>query len=258
MKIELVGVSYGIGTYKILEDIDLSLKGPALVQLIGPNGAGKTTLLRIIAGLIKPAKGIVRVCGVDATGNPHIAGKCIGYVPQRPPLSKYNPMTVYDFLSSRGMFTRKWPRISLRKRLDEKLLRVLKETGLPSQVLEKRLWELSGGELMRVFIARTLLYNPDILLLDEPLAPVDPRGKIELSHLLAGMSKSKLVVVTSHDPILLEKDSDLIILLNKKIHAIGPPSRVLTREVLSAVYGHALVEVERHVHILDEHGGGRK
>ncbi|WP_052287775.1 ATP-binding cassette domain-containing protein [Hyperthermus butylicus] len=109
-------------------------------------------------------------------------------------------MTVYDFLSSRALFTRRWPRLSEGSDVKEKLYDVLRRTGLTRDVLGKRLWELSGGVLMRVFIARTLLYDPIILLLDEPLAPIDPHGKIEFSYLLGEISKTKLVNVTSHDP----------------------------------------------------------
>ncbi|WP_052287776.1 ATP-binding cassette domain-containing protein [Hyperthermus butylicus] len=83
MQIQLINTSYSVDGEPILEDININIQGPALVQVIGPNGVGKTTLLRIMAGLIKPTKGIVRVCGSEATGDPSIAGECIGYVPQR-------------------------------------------------------------------------------------------------------------------------------------------------------------------------------
>ena len=258
MQIELTSIRYEREGRVILEDVDLQITGPALVQIIGPNGAGKTTLLRIITGLVKPSSGRVRICGYDSTGNPLIAGRCIGYVPQRPPLSRYNPMTVYDFLSSRTLFSHRWPRRARKRDIYAKVNQVIAETGLSRDVLEKRLWELSGGELMRVFIARTLLHDPKILLLDEPLAPIDPQGKIEFSHLLGRLSDEKLVVVTSHDPLLLEKYTDLMILLNRRVYAIGSPEDVLRKTVLAKVYGGAIVEVEKHIHIVDEHGGGRK
>lgn len=258
MQIQLINTSYWVDGEPILDDINLNLQGPALVQVIGPNGAGKTTLLRIMAGLIKPTKGTVRICGAEATGDPTTTGKCIGYVPQRPPISRYNPMTVYDFLSSRALFTRRWPRLREGSNVKGKLYDVLRKTGLTRDILGKRLWELSGGVLMRVFIARTLLHDPLILLLDEPLAPIDPQGKIEFSHLLGEISETRLVIVTSHDPLMLEKYTDTVILLNKRIYAMGPPDEVLRMSVLSQVYGEAIVEVERHIHILDEHGGARK
>lgn len=254
VRISFDGVEYEVGGEKILEDINLSVDGPGLVQVLGPNGAGKTTLLRIAAGLLKPSRGRVEVCGVDATGSPRRAGKCLGYVPQRPPISRYNPMTVHDFLATRASLRRRWPRLFSRPARVE-LLRLLERVGLPGEVLSKRLWELSGGQLMRVFIARTLMGDPGILLLDEPLSPIDPRGKREFARLLGELAESKLVVVTSHDPLLLERYTKVVVLLNRRIYAVGPPSTVLVKDVLARVYSGAIIEVERHIHIVDEHGG---
>ncbi|MEB3806465.1 MAG: metal ABC transporter ATP-binding protein [Desulfurococcales archaeon] len=257
MDLEVRRVWYSIDGETILEDVNMRLEGPGLVQLLGPNGAGKTTLLRVIAGLLKPTRGDVIVCGENVTGRPELAGRCIGYVPQRPPISRYNPMTVGDFLATRMLLGGKWPRIRPTGSLLRHARGIMEIVGVDPRLQDRRLWELSGGQLMRVFIARTLLHEPEILLLDEPLAPVDPSGKAEIAKLLADLARDKLVIVTSHDPILLMEHTRTLILLNRRIHGIGAPSEIFRQEVLARVYGGAVVEVGRHIHIVDEHGGGR-
>ncbi len=252
--IELRGVEHAVNGEIIIRETHLRLEGPGLVQVIGPNGAGKTTLLRIIAGLIQPRKGRVIVDGEDVTGNPARAGRHLGYVPQRPPVSRFNPMTVWEFVSSRALFQYGWPRIRC-ARVGDLVRRALERVGMPVEAWWKRLQELSGGQLMRAFIARTLVHGPGILLLDEPLSPVDPAGKVGLARLLAGLAEKRLVVVTSHDPMLLLDYTKTVVLANRGVVAAGPPREVLRKDLLVRVYGGAVLEVERHLHISDSHAG---
>jgi zinc/manganese transport system ATP-binding protein len=253
-EIRLVDVEHWIGNEVIIRRVSLELQGPGLVQVIGPNGAGKTTILRIMAGLLRPTSGRVIVDGEDITGDPSRAGKRLGYVPQRPPVSRFNPITVKEFVSSRALFTRRWPRLR-DSTVESKVREVLETVGLSPETWDKKLTELSGGQLMRAFIARTLIHNPDILLLDEPLSPVDPVGRAGLARLLTRISQDRLVVVTSHDPILLLHHTKTIVLMNRGVAAYGPPSEVLKRDLLRRVYGEAVVEVEHHFHISDYHAG---
>lgn len=239
-----------------LEDATLRLEGPGLVQVLGPNGAGKTTLLRAIAGLVKPCRGRVYACGVEVTGDPGKAGGCVGYVPQRPPLGESNPLTVWDFTVTRALLEKPWPRLRAPRSVRERVEAALLEAGVEREAWNRRLWELSGGQLMRVFIARSLLGGPRVLLLDEPLGPVDPAGKASLARTIAGLARERLVIVTSHDPELLLPYTDLIVLIRRRIIAVGRPEEVLRREVLYRVYGESLQIMHGHVHLPDEHYPG--
>ena len=107
--------------------------------------------------------------------------------------------------------------------------------------------------MQRVLIARALVHDPQILLMDEPLSAVDPRGRAELARLIGGLGEEKLVIVTSHDPALLLEYTRSIILLNRRVVAVGPPSELLRIELLRKVYGGAAIILEPHVHICDSH-----
>jgi len=239
----------------VLEVGELELRGPGLYQILGPNGAGKTTLLRTIAGLVKPVKGKVIVSGVDVTGRPESAGRFIGYVPQHEHVSGYSyPITAYEMVVSALMLHRKrWPRVRTPSWAREAAINALKEVGLGENAWFKKVSELSGGQLQRVLIARALAHNPPILLMDEPLSAVDPRGRVGIARLLGRLAERKLVVVTSHDPSLLLEYTKGIVLLNRRVVAYGPPREVLTVEKLRKVYGGAVVVLEPHTHICDSH-----
>lgn len=230
---------------RVLENIKFSYTGPGLIQVLGPNGAGKTTLLKTILGLVKPVMGKVYVCGEDVTGSPGRAGALCGYVPQAQVQKEVNmyPISVEEMLRVE---------LRLRKRSVESLKNIIEVVGLRESILEKNFWELSGGEKQRVLIARALLHNPKILLLDEPLSPIDPPGRASIARLIGELSREKLVIVTSHDPIILLEYTDRIMLLNKRIYYIGAPEEVLCENTLREVYGEAAVVVEgRHIHISD-------
>jgi len=258
LEVRVEGLTVEYSGEPVLVDVTFTLTGPGLVQVLGPNGAGKTTLLRAIAGLVKPVRGRVVIDGVDVTGDPARAGKLLGLVPQRPPVSRTNPITVFELVASRASFSRPWPRVRLRGEEARAAEAALEAAGVPREAWRRRLWELSGGQLMRSFIARALVAEPRVLLMDEPLAPVDPAGKVRLARLIGGLSGDRLVLVTSHDPELLLPWTTTIVLLNRRVVAVGPPEKVLVRSVLERVYGEAVIAVPGHVHIPDEHGGGRQ
>ena len=233
--------------------LNVRFKGPALIQVIGPNGAGKTTLLKLILGLIKPVHGKVMINGCDVTGKPEKVNNIIGYVPQLV-LDTMYPITPFEMvLNSLLLHKRKWPRIFVKKDEIEKAKEVLEAVDLPKDEWNKRFSELSGGQKQRVLLARAMVYDPEILLLDEPLSAVDPLGKVELASLIGKLAENKLVIVTSHDPILLLPYTDRILLLNRTYYLIGEPEEILKVDVLRNVYGESAVLLDQHVHISDEH-----
>ncbi len=253
--IRVEGLEVAYRGVKVLEVEELELEGPGLYQILGPNGAGKTTLLRVIAGLVKPLRGRVWVNGVEVSGRPEIAGRFLGYVPQHEHISGYTyPITAFDMVASSLLLrVKRWPRIRIPGWVKREVERVLREVGLPEGVWGKRVNELSGGQLQRVLIARALVHNPPILLMDEPLSAVDPRGRASIAELLGRLAESKLVVVTSHDPSLFLRYTKGIVLLNRRLVAFGAPDEVMTLDKLKEVYGEAVVVLEPHTHICDSH-----
>jgi len=177
----------------ILNGLDAVFEGPGLYQVIGPNGAGKTTLLLTILGFIKPESGRISIEG-DKT-------LVVSYMPQQYQIPRDAPITTIEFVESyyelltrkRGIQTSKQV---VRSRVEE----VLELVGVPRSLWSEKLSKLSGGTLQRVFLARTLVVDPQILLLDEPFSSVDPEGKVELADLLGTLARNKLLIVTSQRP----------------------------------------------------------
>ncbi len=254
IEVRLEDVDAGYGGNVVLRGVNLVLRGPGLVQVLGPNGAGKTTLLRVMLGLLRPMRGRVLVNGVDVTGRPELAGRFAGYVPQLEPGSKHFPLTVWEVVETECLVRcRKWPRLFAGEEVERSVEEALRRVGLPREAWRRPLHSLSGGQRQRVLIARALVHRPRLLVMDEPLSAVDPAGKREIARLIESLAEESLVVMTSHDPMMLLHRTDAIVLVNRGVVAYGPPAEVLRAEILEKVYGAALVEVEHHLHIVDEH-----
>ncbi len=251
--IRVEDVAVGYGGERILDNLSFEYLGTGIIQILGPNGAGKTTLLKTILGLIKPWRGRVVINGEDVTGKPDRAGKYIGYTPQLSLHRIYYPVTLRELVECCLVMKRKWPRLVLRREEKERVTRVLEQVGLPRESWDKDFNKLSGGQKQRGLIARALVWDPLILVLDEPFSNVDPTGKIELAELIAGFSRDKLVIVTSHDPMLLLKHTSRILLINRNVYVYGKPDEVLIPEIAEKIYGHAVIRVREHIHILDSH-----
>ncbi len=239
----------------ILKDFSAEFCGPGLIQVIGPNGAGKTTLFRAILGLVKPTSGKIFINDVDVTGKPHKAGPLIGYVPQSLSISKHDyPITPWEMVYYYYILHRKFiTRLKAKPNINPIIEKVLSIVGLPKERWFTSFWKLSGGERQRVLIARALVHEPEILIMDEPLSAVDPAGKVELARYIGELGMSKLVIVSSHDPTLLLPYTSKIVLLNREYYVIGKPEEVLRLSVLKMVYGEAAVAIQDHIHISDSH-----
>lgn len=218
--LEHVGLRYGSDT--VLDDVSLSVGRGEIVSLIGPNGAGKSTVLRILLGLVRPDSG-------QAALRPGIR---VGYVPQRLAIDPTLPLDVRGFLAlARDRHCR---------RQGFHPLAALAEVGADG-LLGRAVQSLSGGELQRVLLARALLREPDLLVLDEPAQGVDAAGQAEFFTLLRKLRDHRHcgVLVVSHDLHLVMAAADRVICLNRSIRCAGSPASVSRDLAYQALFGPA-------------------
>ncbi len=201
---------------QILEQVDLAIHRGEIVTLIGPNGAGKSTLVRVLLGLMKPDGGTVWLR----------PGLRIGYMPQRLVVDPVLPLTVRRFLT-------------LGRRCDPQRLRqVLAEVGV-AYLLDTPIQHASGGELQRILLARALLRDPDLLVLDEPVQGVDITGQLELYRLI-GEIRERLdcgILLVSHDLHLVMATTDRVLCLNRHLCCSGSPEDVSSDPAYLALFG---------------------
>lgn len=238
-------LNFGYNGRPILEEINFSVKKHEILAIIGPNGAGKSTLLKCINGLLKIRKGAVDLDGeaVRTMVKKDIAG-CIGYVPQH--ITATFPLTVFDMVLL-GRYPHQH-RYSAKKDR-RKVLEVLNLLGIEDLSM-RNFAKLSGGQKQKVAIARALVQEPKILLLDEPTSNQDILQQLEVFELLKDLVKQKhmSVIMAIHDLNLTARYADIVLLLNKgRIAAKGDPSSVMTSPNISSVYK---VDVD----IIDVHG----
>jgi ABC-2 type transport system ATP-binding protein len=174
-----------------VDDVSFSVEAGMVYGLIGPNGAGKTSIIRVIAALLEPTYGSVRVAGIDVIDSPQEALRQVGFMPDFPPL--YDDLTVREFLalfaSAYGLEAGK-----RRQRIDE----LLEQVQLTEKA-ETAAGSLSRGMKQRLFLAKTLLHDPKVLLLDEPASGLDPRARLDLRDVIINLGKQgKAVLVSSH------------------------------------------------------------
>lgn len=216
----------------VLWDLHFSIPVGKLVGIIGPNGAGKSTLLKALLGIVKPLAG-----RIEFLGRPYKkVRKSIAYVPQRSAIDWDFPITVFDVVlmgrySKSGLFSR------MKKADKEAVYRALASVGLES-FADRQIGALSGGQQQRVFLARALLQEADIYLMDEPFAGVDmATEKVIVSIFDQLRAQGKSLFVVHHDLNSVEQYFDWAILLNTSLIACGPVEEVFHKENLSKTYG---------------------
>jgi zinc transport system ATP-binding protein len=200
----------------ILQSVNLSVGRGEIVTLIGPNGAGKTTLVRVMLGLLKPQAGqVIR--------SPKLR---IGYMPQRVALSENMPLTVERFLALG------------KKHSQNRLIEILDELEI-TQLTERPMQRLSGGEHQRVLLARALLHQPDLLVLDEPVQGVDITGQAALYNLITQIRNrfNCGVLMISHDLHLVMATTDQVLCLNHHVCCSGHPDSVSQHPAFLELFG---------------------
>ncbi len=225
-----IGVRHGRRT--ILHDVDIQICRGEIVTLIGPNGSGKTTLVRALLELERPETGTVE----------RMTGIRIGYTPQQLSIDRTMPLDVRRFLEMTG------------ETVGDNLSAMLESVGAPN-VLNQEMRLLSGGEQKRVLLARALLRDPDLLVLDEPTANVDVHGQIEFYDLIRRIRDERHcgILLVSHDLHLVMSATDRVICLNGHVCCSGLPGDVSTDPAYLELFGEAASVVAVYAHDHDHH-----
>ena len=214
--VETLGVSVRLGGQEVLSRIDLAVRPSEVVSLIGPNGAGKTTLIRVLLGLLPPAEGSVR----------RRAGLVVGYLPQRVAVDAVLPLTVRRLLS----LTRPVP--------EREAARALEEAGA-AYLMDRSVHALSGGEMQRVLLARALLRDPGLLVLDEPIQNVDVTGQLEMYGIISRIREGRGcgILMVTHDLHVVMASTDRVVCLNRHVCCHGRPEDVSAHPEYLALFG---------------------
>lgn len=212
--IELENVSFSYNGEPVLKNVTLGINAREFLAVIGPNGGGKSTLVKLILGLLKPGSGRIRVFGQPPARVSHR----FGYIPQDVSINKAFPISVIDVVLMGRLHSRGRSRISRSDRRDA--LQMLEMMGLGG-FGNRRIDELSGGQRERAFIARALITDPDILILDEPTAGVDTGGRTELYALLKDLNATKTIIVVSHDLMVMSSYVKSVACVSQQVHYHG-------------------------------------
>ena len=231
--LELKDIRVGYDTGRVLEEITFSLSSGEGVALVGPNGAGKTTLFKIIAGIMDPDSGTVQISGHEPGGH-----SCIAYVPQRSQVDWSFPATVADVvmmgrINKMGPFL--WPQVD-----DWKVVNRSLDFVDLSSLAKRQISELSGGEQQRMFIARALAQEAELMLLDEPLNGLDVPAQEKILSILENLlDRNVTFMISMHDLRLAAEGFKKVMLLNKELLGFGEPKDIFTHELLLNAYrGH--------------------
>jgi zinc transport system ATP-binding protein len=243
--IELEDVGFAYGEVHVFDGINLTVEPGDFLGIIGPNGSGKTTLLRVMLGLLEPQRGIARLFG-HPPASFRQWGR-VGYVPQRATLDATLPITVDEVVAS-GLV----PTLGLFGRIGaperQRIREVLGHVGMQAH-RAARIGALSTGQQQRVLIARALVSNPELLILDEPTGGVDPEAQTSLYNLLHHLNRERDVtlILVSHDIGAVAKEVTKLACLNRRLIFHGRPGDFLSDAALTALYGPS-VRVVSHEH----------
>jgi manganese/zinc/iron transport system ATP- binding protein len=216
----------------VIWDISFDLPPGKLIGVVGPNGAGKSTLLKAVMDLIPRASGRVRVFGDTYRRNRHR----VGYVPQRESVDWQFPVNARDVVTM-GLYDEiGWCR-PVRKRHREQSMEALRRVGI-AELANRQISQLSGGQQQRTFLARALVQDADLYLMDEPFAAVDAATERAIVDILRELkNRQKTTVVIHHDLQTVPEYFDYVVLLNMRVVAHGPVETTFTPENLNKTYG---------------------
>jgi ABC-2 type transport system ATP-binding protein len=219
--IEVQNLSKQYGPFKAVDDVSFRAEAGEILGFLGPNGAGKTTTMRIITGYMPATEGRATVAGFDVFDQPIEAKKRTGYLPETPPL--YPDMTVREYLTFVAKI--KGVRKDVKGRVDE----VMKKTWV-ADMANRHCGKLSKGYKQRVGLAQALIHNPDVLVLDEPTAGLDPKQIIETRQLIRALAGNHTIVLSTHILPEVAQTCQKVVIINKgKVVAVDTPDALTER-----------------------------
>ena len=221
--IEVENLTKRYGPTLAVSDVTFQAQKGEVLGFLGPNGAGKTTTMRVITGYLPPSEGRVRVAGYDVAEEPLEAKRRTGYLPETPPV--YPDMTVTEYLAFVGRI-KGISRRELKPRLDE----ILRRNARSPTCSHRQIGKLSKGYRQRVGLAQALIHNPEVLVLDEPTAGLDPKQIIETRELIKGLAGQHTVILSTHILPEASKTCQRVVVINAgKIVAVGTPDELTRR-----------------------------
>lgn len=243
--VKIEDLSFHYGDRNVLEHVTFEIPEGSFLGLVGPNGSGKSTLIKCILGLLKPQSGNVHLFGKPF--NQFKNWNRIGYVSQK--ANSFNtafPATVYEVVSM-GLFGKVGLFRFLKKEHKKKIIDAIETVGM-KEFMHRNIGELSGGQQQRVFIARALVSDPRLLILDEPTVGVDASSVANFYKMLNSLNKDKglTLIMVTHDIGVMSDYVTHVACLNKQLHFHGNTKEFeeTTKEGFSQMYGH-------HVHLLE-------
>jgi manganese/zinc/iron transport system ATP- binding protein len=224
----------------VLWDVDLEIPPGRLVGIVGPNGAGKSTLIKAVMDLVPMASGRVLVYGRPYRQN----RQRVGYVPQRESVDWDFPVSALDVVTM-GCYGRIGWCLPVRKKHRQAALEALDRVGI-AELANRQISQLSGGQQQRTFLARALVQDADLYLMDEPFAAVDAATEKAIVQILQDLrAQGKTALVVHHDLQTVAEYFDYVILINMRIVAQGPTDQVFTKENLQKTYGGKLTLLDQ-------------
>ncbi len=242
--IEINNLSFSYDTVPVLESVNLKVEHGEFATIVGPNGGGKTTLLKLLLGILKPVQGTITVLG----DKPERTRFRVGYMPQHTDLDPQFPVTVMDVV----LLGRLGRRFGGRYSKNDKQLawKALEEVQLESAA-RLAFNKLSGGQKQRALIARALCCNPEMLLLDEPTANIDPEVEENLLTILQDLNRRMTILLVSHDMGFVSRVVKSVICVNRRV--LIHPTSSMDGTLIKDIYGDDYCMV-RHDHRCSEKG----
>jgi len=231
--INIENLSVQIGTHVILKHINLSVPSGSFVSIVGPNGGGKSTLIKVILGLIAPTEGNVLI---DYKPLSSLDSKYFGYVPQIKTADRSFPAMPIELVAS-GLNSGWGGRIN--KKSKKILLEILESVGA-GHLAYRQLSKLSGGEMQRIYLARSIVRNPKILILDEPATGIDSSFEKDIYKLIEDFrqrTKATVIMVT-HDWETAYHHSDYVLILNREVIIYDKPEIAFNESAMRTAFGH--------------------
>ena len=227
-----------------LDNISFSVNNGDLLGVIGPNGAGKTTLFSCMLGLFKNYRGEIQIFGQDIRKNISVF-QSIGYIPQQKSIEQGFPATVQEIVSL-GLIGKK----NVSKTSKEKVASALRMVGL-SDHSQRRIGELSGGQQQRVLIAKALVHEPRLLILDEPTTGVDVKTQNKFYSLLKNLNQENnlSIIWASHDLNAVKKIASKVMCLNRNMFFHGETSEFFANDELIRMYSESSMQLHMHSHL---------